>query len=185
LAVGAVKTVAPDYVAVRLFVSVDLPDIAEAVATLQDEFDPISGIRPTQPRNTHITLKFLGEVDADRLTEIRSAVETAVVDSGVRPFDAHMTGLGAFPSGELRRLQAPIEDELTAIGFDPEDHDFTPHATVARMDHAGGKEQVQELLRTHSPDLGTQHVDHVALTESTLTDTGPEYETVARIPLSG
>lgn len=183
----------------RLFVSVDLPDLATAVATVQEEFRSISGLRCTDPTDTHITLKFLGEVDADRLTDVTNAVEAAVAESGVRPFDAHLTGLGAFPSQDyitvvwvgvdegaeaLRRLQEPIEDHLTAIGFDPEDHDFTPHATIARMDHAGGKEQIQELLRTHTPDLGTQHVDHVAITKSTLTDLGPEYETVARISLS-
>lgn len=182
----------------RLFVSVDLPDVAEAVATLQEDIEPISGIRCTDPMDTHITLKFLGEVDADRLPDITSAVEVAVAESGVEPFDAHLTGLGAFPSEDyitvvwvgveegsepLRRLQTPIEDRLTAIGFDPEDHDFTPHATIARMDHAGGKEEVQELLRTKTPDLGTQTVEHVAVTESTLTESGPEYETVATVPL--
>lgn len=182
----------------RLFVSVDLPDLAGAVATVQEEFESISGLRCTDPTDTHITLKFLGDVDADRLTDVTNAVESGVAESGVEPFDAHLAGLGAFPSQEyitvvwvgvdegseaLHRLQAPLEDHLTAIGFDAEEHEFTPHATIARMDHAGGKERVQELLRTHSPALGTQHVDHVAITESTLTDAGPEYETVATVPL--
>lgn len=182
----------------RLFVSVDLPDLAAEVATVQEEFASISGIRCTDPADTHITLKFLGEVDADRLSDVTNAVEDAVAESGVGPFDAQLTGLGAFPSPDyitvvwvgvdegdaaLRRLQAPIEDHLTEIGFEPEDHDFTPHATIARMDHAGGKDQVQELLRTQTPELGTQHVDHVAITESTLMDSGPEYETIATVPL--
>lgn len=183
----------------RLFVSVDLPALGDAVASFQEELEPISGIRCTDPGNTHVTLKFLGEVDADRLDVVSAAVERAVEGSGLEPFDVQLSGLGAFPSREyitvvwagveegatpLQRLFEAVEAELTAEGFEPEEHSFTPHATIARMDHAAGKDRVQDLLRTRDPDLGVQHVETVALTESTLTDGGPEYETVQAFPLA-
>jgi 2'-5' RNA ligase len=85
--------------------------------------------------------------------------------------------------GEMTRLHEAIEAETTAIGFDPEDHDFTPHVTLARMNHAGGKERVQELVRTRDPTVGTATVEAVRLTESELTRSGPEYATVERFPL--
>jgi len=69
------------------------------------------------------------------------------------------------------------------LGFDEADHDFTPHVTLARMEHAGGKELVQETVQHRDPDAGTLDVDEIRLTESTLTGEGPEYTTVARIPL--
>lgn len=183
----------------RLFVSVDLPAVGDAVASFQEALEPISGIRCTDPGNTHVTVKFLGEVDADRLDVVTAAVDRAVERSGVEPFDVHLSGLGAFPSQEyitvvwagveegatpLQRLFDAVEAELTDVGFDPEEHTFTPHATIARMDHAGGKDRVQELLRTRDPDLGVQHVETVALTESTLTAAGPEYETVQAFSLA-
>ena len=168
----------------RLFVSVDLPDaLADDVASVQERFGGVSGLDPTDPESVHVTLKFLGEVSA------RAAVE---------PFEATFGGLGVFPSldyinvvwvglrdggDDLVTLHEGIEAETTAIGFSPEDHAFTPHVTLGRMRHAGGKERVQELVRETDPTVGSMHVDEVHLTESTLTDDGPEYETVARFPL--
>lgn len=183
----------------RLFVSVDLPDVADAVSAFQEDLEPIPGIRCTDSDNIHVTLKFLGEVSSDRLDVVDGAVDRAVERSGVDPFDVHLTGLGAFPSQEyitvvwagveqggtaLQRLHESVEAELTAEGFEQEEHSFTPHATIARMDHAAGKERVQALLRDRDPDLGVQHVEAVALTESTLREAGPEYETVRAYPLT-
>jgi 2'-5' RNA ligase len=81
---------------------------------------------------------------------------------------------------ELTRLHEAIEDSTVDMGFDPEDHEFTPHVTLARMEHAGGKELVQDVVRERDPDAGSLDVTEVRLTESTLTPDGPEYETVER-----
>jgi 2'-5' RNA ligase len=85
----------------------------------------------------------------------------------------------------LTRLHEAVEERTVALGFDPEDHDFTPHVTLARMDHAGGKELVQRLVRERDPDAGRLRVEALRLTESTLTDDGPEYSTVESVPLEG
>jgi len=69
------------------------------------------------------------------------------------------------------------------MDFDPADHEFTPHATIARMDHAGGKEQVQRALREADPTVGTCEIETVELIESALTDDGPDYTTVERFEL--
>lgn len=183
----------------RLFVSVDLPDdLADAIESLQDELREASGLRFTDPEQAHITLKFLGDVDEDRLFEIEDAIETAVEETGIAPFSARFSGLGAFPSedyisvvwfgveqggDELTHLHEAVEDRTTAIGFEPEDHRFTPHVTVARMDHAGGKDHVQEVLREQDPTIGEMNVDELRLTESNLGSDGPTYSTVTRFPL--
>jgi len=92
--------------------------------------------------------------------------------------------LGVREGGErMTRLHEAIEDRTVAVGFDPEDHEFTPHVTLARMDHAGGKATVQRVLDERDPDGGSLDVKEVRLTESTLTPDGPEYETVERFPL--
>ncbi|OAQ53237.1 2'-5' RNA ligase [Natrinema mahii] len=183
----------------RLFASVDLPDdLAEPVADLQAAFDDASGLDVTDPEQAHVTMKFLGDVDEDRLPALERALETAVADAGVDPFTVRYGGLGVFPSleyisvvwlgvadgsEELTRLHEAIEDRTTAMGFDAEDHDFTPHVTLARMTHAGGKELVQELVEERDPTIGEARVDEVRLTESSLTDEGPVYSTVASFPL--
>jgi len=69
------------------------------------------------------------------------------------------------------------------MGFEPEDHEFTPHVTLARMHHAGGKELVQEQVTERDPTVGELAVDEIRLTESVLANDGPEYSTVEVIPL--
>lgn len=183
----------------RLFVSIDLPDeLADSVQAVQEEFGGASGLSFTDPGQTHVTLKFLGDVERDRLAAVEDAVETAVDDAGVGPFEATVGGYGVFPSPEyitvvwaglraggaaLARLHAAVERETTALGFDPADHEFTPHVTLARMDDARGRGRVQRVVRERDPEIGSFEVTEVRLTESTLTDEGPEYRTVAEFDL--
>ncbi|WP_254762629.1 RNA 2',3'-cyclic phosphodiesterase [Natrinema marinum] len=183
----------------RLFVSVDLPDdLAEPVADLQAEFAGAGGLNFTDPEQAHITMKFLGDVDESQVTDLERELAAAVDDAGLDPFTVRYGGLGVFPSldyisvvwlgvedggDELARLYEAIEDRTTAMGFDAEDHDFTPHVTLARMEHAGGKSLVQDLVRECNPTVGEVRVDELRLTESTLTDEGPVYSTVESFPL--
>jgi 2'-5' RNA ligase len=182
----------------RLFVSVDLSeDLAEGVAAVQEELRPASGLSFTEPEGAHVTLKFLGEVDADRIDDLAATLEGAVGDAGVEPFEATVEGIGVFPSleyisvvwagvtdeGQLATLHDAVEDAFVARGFSPADHEFTPHVTLARMDHAGGKERVQRVVRERSPAVGRMRVEAVRLTESELTDAGPVYSTVHEVRL--
>jgi len=185
----------------RLFVSVDLPDaLADPLEAIQTELDDADGLRCTDPTRAHFTLKFLGDTDPDRVDEIAAAIQRAVDEAGVDPFDCTIEGLGVFPSldyisvvwadvreGEgataLSRLHAALETELTALGFDAASHAFTPHVTLARMDDARGKSLVQQVVREREPTVGTFRVEEVRLTESRLTDAGPVYETVDAVDL--
>lgn len=185
----------------RLFVSVDLPvSLADIVETVQAEFSEAEGLRLTDPTQAHVTLKFLGETNPERRTKINAALREAVDEAAVDPFNCTVGGLGVFPSleyisvvwagvregkgaAELRRLHEAIEAEMTALGFEAERHEFTPHITLARMDDARGKSVVQEVVEESDPTIGTFQVDSVRLTESTLTDSGPEYETITEVDL--
>jgi 2'-5' RNA ligase len=182
----------------RLFVSVDLDGLADPVREAQTPFRDEPGVDPTDPTQVHVTLTFLGDTDPDELDDIRSALAAAVEDAGVDPFEAEFGGYGVFPSldyirvvwlavrrgaDELTALHEAIEARTTALGFDPEEHEFTPHATIARMRDARRKEHVQAVVRERDPDVGSLRVSEVRLTESTLAPGGPEYETVAAVGL--
>jgi 2'-5' RNA ligase len=182
----------------RLFVSVDLDGLAGEVGQVQELLSDASGLRLTDPEQAHVTLKFLGETDEERFPKLTAEIERAVDDSNVAPFDLTVGGLGVFPhldyisvvwvgvregGDALTRLHEHVEERTTALGFDPEDHEFTPHATIARMGHAGGKELVQDVVENEDPDVGTIPVEEVRLKESTLTPDGPEYSTIERFPL--
>ena len=183
----------------RAFFAVELPnDLAEPIAERQSSLEGAAGIRPTDPSGAHLTLKFLGDVAAADLDDVRAAGERAVDRADVAPFDCVLEGLGVFPSleyvsvvwagvgegaDELTRLHEALEAETTALGFDPAEHAFTPHVTVARMDDGRGKELVRRVVREDHPDIGRFTVEEVALIESTLTDEGPIYEPIGRVAL--
>ena len=185
----------------RLFVSVDLPPaLVDPLEAIQAELDDADSLRFTDPSQAHVTLKFLGDTDPERTDEIEAAIEAAVDSAAVDPFDCTIEGLGVFPSldyisvvwagvredsgaAALTRLHEALETELTALGFDAESHDFTPHVTLARMDDARGKAVVKEVVRESDPTVGTFRVEGVRLTESTLTDEGPQYGTVREVDL--
>jgi 2'-5' RNA ligase len=181
----------------RLFVSVDLDGLADPVAEGQAPFRDLPGLSPTDPEQAHVTMKFLGEDDHDRAA-LSAAIDRAVDAADVEPFEARFEGLGVFPSidsisvvwlgvadgsAELTALQEALEAETTAIGYDPEAHEFRPHVTLARMEHAAAKEDVQRAVRERDPEVGTLDVQELRLTESTLTPSGPEYETIERFEL--
>lgn len=183
----------------RLFVSVDLDGLTENVAAVQDRFAQASGLNFVDPAQAHLTLKFLGDTAEDRIDDIVSELAASVADSGVEPFSATFEGLGVFPSpgyisvvwlgvgagsDELTRLHEAIEERTTAMGFEAEDHEFTPHVTLTHMQHGGSKKLVEEVVSEQDPSAGTLSVDEIRLTESVLTDDGPVYSTVASMKLS-
>jgi 2'-5' RNA ligase len=106
----------------------------------------VPGVRWTPAAHLHLTLKFLGEVAADRLPEVRAAVEAPLADHG--PFTVELRGAGAFPStqrprvvwvglgagdAEARALAGSLERSLATLGFAPEQREFSPHLTVGRV----------------------------------------------------
>ncbi|MGM0447192.1 MAG: RNA 2',3'-cyclic phosphodiesterase [Methanobacteriota archaeon] len=190
----------------RAFFAVDLPDtLAPAIADAQAPFADAPGVNPVDPEQTHVTMKFLGEIakstegDSPTVDDVIEAGERAIDRAGVDPFKCEISGLGVFPSreyvsvvwagvdrggDELTALHEALEAETTALCVDPADHDFTPHVTLARVENATGADAVREALDTEAPEVGTVAVDEVRLVKSTLTESGPEYDVVERFPLS-
>lgn len=176
----------------RLFVSVDLPHtLVDAFGAVQAPFCELDGVRPIDPTQAHVTVKFLGDVPDELVDDVIDTLEGAV--DGIDPFPATLGGLGVFPSleyisiiwlgvregaTELTAIHDAVEAAFVDAGYDPADHEFTPHLTLARMDHAGAKERVQELVSASDPTVGEMTVSEVRLTESILRSSGPVYETI-------
>lgn len=184
----------------RLFVSIDLPDeFVPSVRSTQEPFSEIPSINLVDPTQAHLTLKFIGDTDPDRVPEIETALSESVATTGLSSFPMEIAGIGAFPSPDYIRvvwlgvtmgseettaLHKSIESRLTAMGVDPESHEFTPHITIARMGDARGKEKVQDLLESTTPHIGTMEVTKIHLKKSELTHNGPQYSTVSSFPLA-
>ena len=188
---------------VRSFIAIELPDaVKTALTQLQAQlksgkFLPVKWVNP---HSIHLTLKFLGNVESDRIGEITRAIEAAA--QGVSPFHLEVKGLGVFPSlkrvqvawvgleggiDQLGQLQQRIESNLIPLGFTPESRSFTPHLTLARLrDHAspGERQNFGQLITdTRFETVYDFGVDCVNLMKSQLTREGAIYSRISSVEL--
>lgn len=148
-------------------------------------------IKLVEPQNTHITLKFLGEIDEARVEEIYRAMKKSF--EPFSKFNVSIQGLGAFPSTNYMRvvwagfkdnreklieLQRALDSNLSLLNFKKEKR-FEPHLTIGRVKSRRGKEELKAFVLKHrDTDFGSFSVDKIELKKSTLTPKGPIYSTV-------
>jgi 2'-5' RNA ligase len=188
---------------VRCFIAIELPDGVKAgIKGVQAQLKSggQASVKWVDPYSIHLTLKFIGSVDAAEIAPITTAMEEAV--KGVSPFSLRVEGLGAFPNlrrvqvvwvgvgGEvdkLTQLQQRIENNMARLGFAPEKRRFTPHLTLARVrDRAslGEREGLGELIAaTEFEATGSFPVEAVSLMKSQLTREGAIYSRISAAAL--
>ncbi|MCI4339590.1 MAG: RNA 2',3'-cyclic phosphodiesterase [Thermoplasmata archaeon] len=148
----------------------------------------------------HLTLRFLGEIDATRASEVAGAVGAAVASE--RPFDLTLEGVGAFPSSvsprvvwvgvtegreAVVRIAHRVAVALSAVGFPPEAQEFVPHVTWFRVRSGRDRERARRLLEGTDPppSVRSVRVTEVVVKESLLAPGGVTHRTLRRLPLSG
>jgi len=183
----------------RTFIAIDIPEPQkERIASLQDRLRRLGGrIGWTRPEGIHLTLKFLGDVEEERVPLVAEAVARAA--SSTAPFEIEIAGAGAFPNlrrprvlwvgiteptGRLKGLARAIEQELVPLGFPPEGRDFSPHLTLGRVKDPRDVEPVVRALQQANFAGGTFVAREVRVMKSDLKPTGAEYTALHRIPLS-
>jgi len=188
---------------IRAFVAIELPDeVRRGLAGLREELqrDEHRFVKWVDPDGVHLTLKFLGNVPAGRVTEIARAIEVAA--KAVTPFELEVSGLGVFPNlkqvrvlwvgigGEvdrLKELQRGIDTELAALGFAREDRPFVPHLTLARVRQGASpweRRSLGELFNTAVfEDKYEAKVETVSLMRSELTPAGAIYSRLSEVVL--
>jgi len=188
---------------IRSFIAIELPgELKQAFAELQRKFRSAGSLpmRWVDPSNIHLTLKFLGDIDAGSTDKIITALEESA--KGTTPFNIEVKGLGVFPNmnriqiiwvglyGELEKLgqlQKRIETSLKSLGFPPENRPFTPHLTLARVRDYARPDERQKLGQlvsaTSFEGKYTINVTAVNLMRSELTREGPIYSKLGAVIL--
>jgi 2'-5' RNA ligase len=185
---------------IRSFIAVDVGEaIRQRAADLVDELRQAgANVTWVKPQNMHLTLKFLGDVQAADVPHICDAVQQAVARS--EPFEFEVRGVGAFPritrpgavwlgggdgTERMAELADRIEGAMRKLGFPREGRRFQPHLTLGRV--RGGGPAIQalaELLRQHADfQAGRTEIDEVVIFSSELHPSGPTYEALCRVPL--
>lgn len=187
----------------RLFYALELPDLLrEEIGRVQSLLRPAGAdVRWVDPETAHVTVKFLGEVDADEIVPLDRAVAPAV--AAASRARVKLGGLGAFPppgdrpprvlwvglDGETERLvdlNTRLETALAEEGFPPEERPYRPHVTIGRVRGRRGTRRLRRSLEEHHDvELGEMVAAEVVLLESELKSDGPRYHRMAGYPIGG
>ena len=176
----------------RLFTGLEIPaDLGQALALKRGA---LRGSRWIEPSDYHITLRFLGDVDA----EVAEALHAALAEARPRaPFTLTLDGLASFggdkprallatvaPSADLTALQAEHERLARRAGAAPEPRKFTPHVTLARLRREASAADVAAYLGERGLFVPlTFTVTRVALFSARDSTGGGPYVVEAAYPL--
>lgn len=183
---------------VRAFIAIEVdPKILEGIERFIAPFRNIypAGFRWVRPENQHLTLKFLGNCQANGLAEISRMIETAA--SGAAPFQLEISAPGAFPTWQrprtfwlgfqpsepLQHLFENLDHGLTSLSFAPEGKRFSAHLTLCRVsDHADPRSvtALSSALKSAAPlHLPAMQITGVTLFRSILKPGGPVYSALS------
>lgn len=176
----------------RLFVAVPVPVATrDAVVAMVDavrvQADPaVRDVRWVRMEGLHLTLRFLGPTEEDRIAGVVAAVDRAAVT--IQPFDVVIAGAGAFPSpahpralwlgvgdgGEALSVAASrLDDALEGAGWQREDRPFRAHLTLARSDGVrAGPTVARRLIEAAADAHKAFRAESIALFES-ISGNGP------------
>jgi len=185
----------------RLFIAIDLPDsvraaLAREQARLRDGCARSRDIRWTRPEGLHLTLKFLGQVEATRVTDVTEALNAL---GPYETFEIEVGGFGFFPSARrprvfwvgsqatpvLGELARRVEAAMEPLGFAREDRPFQPHLTLARLEGQRPQPELDAAVQKGEASFGRFTVTEFFLFESKLRPGGAEYSKLARFPAAG
>jgi len=178
----------------RLFVAIELEEgFRKKLVAMQEA---LRGVVPrvsfTRPENLHLTLKFIGEVEEQRLPELCDAL-SAVPKVG--KFQLTLAGLDLLPErgpiriiaaavdgGEkLLEVQKAVEEACATQNISRENRRYRPHITLARARQPIPRSRKSDLMHTPPSEAASSNVADFVLMQSTLSNKGSEYMRLYRV----
>jgi len=188
---------------IRAFIAIELSE------QIRDQLDSVVRainsnrslpVKWVSGKNIHLTLKFLGEQQRDKINALESSLRPEMCM--VKPFEITVSGFGAFPNfnrprviwvgvqapQDLNKLQLKVENLARQAGFEAEGRTFSPHLTLGRLSHSLYPHQVegiaQALQLVKVGELGRMSVQSLSIFRSTLTPAGAVYTPLSILPFS-
>lgn len=165
----------------RLFVALDFD--ASVVEELSNLSVGLRNIRWTEENQYHLTLKFIGDCDKNRVEDVKHVLRSLTFD----PFTITLTGLGCFPtkgdprnlwigtnhSDDLVNLHKKIDNQLFYHGIEKSKRKYHPHVTLGRFNSAVNTDDVVDFVKENNLfKIDNLMVDSYSLYTSDLTNSG-------------
>ncbi|TKB26967.1 RNA 2',3'-cyclic phosphodiesterase [Desulfopila sp. IMCC35006] len=168
---------------IRLFIAIDIAETVRREVEGMGRSIPNARAVPTD--QLHLTLKFIGEVDGARFLDIQEALQDI---RGPR-FVLALKGVGIFAPRDIPRilwagiepvqpvvtLRNAIERTLAAIEVPRDRKKFTPHLTLARLNHCSVTRLHQFLAGNAFFQSSEFAIDSFHLYSSKLTQKGAQH----------
>lgn len=168
----------------RLFVGVEIPSsLREKICEIYSDF-PECRLKPVECEKLHITLKFMGDVEEEKIHSIVNILSTISFE----PFDVGLEGVGVFPdprypkvlwvgvkdkTNKLHELADRVDSSLNDLAQDKTDR-FSPHITISRVKENCDK--IKPFLEKYKDtSFGKFTVENFHLIRSRLTKQGSIY----------
>ena len=147
------------------------------------------------PENYHLTVRFLGEVQEERVPELLELGKNAAGEA--QPFGVKLEVLGGFPQPkaarvlwvgpkaeppEFRELCRRVEEGLRSLGFPPEKKEPVAHVTLARFKNP---KDLRVLLARPLPPIPEAKIEGLTLMRSELRPEGAKYTPLATWKFGG
>ena len=177
----------------RCFIAIELPaDIKENLFNLEKEIgNDYAKIKWIAKKNLHISLKFLGEVDEEKLKLTREALSYVkekkfVAELGELSWfsskdDARVIWVGVKPENKIFDLYGEVELKLGSLF--KKDERFTVHLTLGRVKFIKNKEEFLSILKNTKVKTQSFIIDNFCLVRSYLSKDGPTYTILEKYAL--
>lgn len=178
---------------IRSFIAFDIDNklILTKIADAQNLLAKTGAdLKLVDPKNIHITLRFLGNISSDMVEKIFAEIKAVQF----LPFDVKLHGIGAFPNlhyprvlwigitqgaEQLRNIFNQLEPRLRSLGFAPDSKGFSPHLTISRVKSGKNKAELGKCITENAAyEFGVIRAECLRLKRSGLTPKGPIYSTL-------
>ena len=189
---------------VRAFIALPIPEsVKDQIERVQAELRrilPGKSVRWTKREQFHLTLRFLGNVPAERLPELTDALRALA--SGLPVLNLRAERVGCFPhlrfprvlwvwvhddAEQLPVLQRSIESAVEKFAESKTDKKFTGHVTIARINGIKRPEAESLAKQMHAMTerfFGEWAANEVKLMRSELLKSGAIHKVLAACPLT-
>ena len=184
---------------IRTFIAIEIPgNIISKIRELQTGIKKYGfKVRWVRSENIHLTLKFLGDVEAAKIGEMIEAISKTA--KGHTPISLKAKGIGVFPgikrprvlwvglTGQLEalvRLHKTLDENLKVLGFPGEKRPFKGHLTMGRIkDKIDVKKLGDALMAFRRFESETFTAGNLNLYKSELKPSGAVYTKLDSVSL--